>query len=393
MEEEKARTGPPPDEAPDESAEESSAAAREPGEAKQAPPKRDPVRWITRGVFLLVLVVFVWYLFADRLTPYTDQGRIQALLTPIVPQVSGYLTEVNVRLHSVVDEGAVLFQVDPRPYEIAVRSAEANLDMAAQQVGAQTATVKSATAQLGVARAQLDRAQRNYNRTQNILSRNPGALSQADKDRAETSLDQALERVTSAEAELQRAKEQLGVAGPDNPQLRAALTALERAQLDLAFTTLHAPDRGAIESFNVDVGYYASPGQPLATFVSSQGLWIQADMRENNIANIEIGDRAEFCLDVAPGRVFEGTVRSVGYGVSTEGGVNRGDLPTVSTTTGWLREPQRFPVIISLEGAGAEGLLRAGGQADVVVYTGSYPLLNTIARWRIRLRTWVSYVR
>lgn len=121
------------------------------------------------------------------LTPYTDQGRIRALVTPRVPQVSGYLTGVNVRLHSIVDEGEVLFQIDPRPYELAVQAAEASLDMAAQQVGAQTATVKSATAGLGVA----------------------------------------------------------------------------RAQLDLAFTSLHAPDRGVIESFNVDVGYYASPGQPL----------------------------------------------------------------------------------------------------------------------------------
>jgi multidrug resistance efflux pump len=348
---------------------------------------------MTRVVLLFVVLVFVWYLFADRLTPYTDQGRVRALLTPIAPQVSGYVTAVNIRLHSVVEEGEVLFRIDPRPYELAVKAAEASLDLAAQQVGAQTATVKSATARLGMARAQLDRAQRNSNRTQNILARNPGALSQADKDRAETSLDQALERVSSAEAELQRAKEQLGAEGPDNPQLRAALAALERAQLDLAFTSLYAPARGAIESFNVDVGYYASPGQPLATFVSSQGLWIQADMRENNISNIEVGDPVEFALDVAPGRVFGGTVRSVGYGVSTQGGVNRGDLPTVSSSQGWLRDPQRFPVIIGLDSPETEGLVRAGGQADVVVYTGRHPLLNTLARWRIRLRSWVSYVR
>ena len=74
-----------------------------PSDAKEPSPRKDPIRWITRAVLIFVLVVFVWYLFADRLTPYTDQGRVQALLTPIVPQVSGYLTEVNVRLHSMVD--------------------------------------------------------------------------------------------------------------------------------------------------------------------------------------------------------------------------------------------------------------------------------------------------
>ena len=361
--------------------------------ATPAAPPQDPIRKITRIVLVVCLVFFIWYVAAERLTPYTDQARVQALVTPIVPQVSGYLTEVNVRLHSIVDGGDLLFQIDRRPYELAVRSAEASLDQAAQHVGAQSATVKSATASLGVTRAQLDRAQRRFKRTQDILALNPGALSQADKDRAETGLDQALERVTSAEAELQRAKEQLGVEGPENPELRLALAALEQAQLNLAFTSLYAPDQGAIESFNVDVGFYAQPGQPLATFVSNRGLWIQADMRENNISHIEAGDPVEFVLDVAPARVFHGTVRSVGYGVTTAGGTNRGELPTVSSSQGWLRDPQRCPVVVALDLGEAAGLLRSGGQVDVIVFTGNHPILNTIGKIRIRLRSILSYVR
>ena len=132
---------------------------------------------------------------ADAAPQKKDQARVTGLVVPIVPQVAGYLTEVNVRLHSVVNADDVLFQIDPRPYEIAVQSAEANLDNTAQQVGAMTATVKSAAARLGIARAQLDRSQRTYDRTQDILSKNPGALSQVDKDRDETNLAQSLEKV------------------------------------------------------------------------------------------------------------------------------------------------------------------------------------------------------
>ncbi|MCK4775889.1 MAG: HlyD family secretion protein, partial [Candidatus Krumholzibacteria bacterium] len=197
--------------------------------AKEAPKGKDPIRRVTRIVLIVCAVIFVWYLFADRLTPYTDQARVTALLVPIVPQVSGYLTEVNVRLHSVVDEDDVLFIIDQRPYILAVQSAEAALDNAAQQVGALTATVKSAAGRLGVARAQLDRSQRTYNRTEAILEKNPGALSQVDRDRSETNLAQSVERVFSAEADLDKAKEQLGVTGPENPQLRAAIAALEQA--------------------------------------------------------------------------------------------------------------------------------------------------------------------
>jgi multidrug resistance efflux pump len=361
--------------------------------AKAAAPAKDPIRKITRIVLAVCVLFFIWYVLADRLTPFTDQARVHALVTPIVPQVSGYLTEVNVRLHSIVEDNELMFQIDRRLYVLAVRSAEANLDLTAQTVGAQTATVKTATAQVGMARAQLDRAQRNFNRTRDILDINPGALSQADKDRAETSLDQAIERVASAEAELQRAKEQLGVEGPENPQLRAAVAALEQAQLNLAFSSLRATGRGAIESFNVDLGFYAQAGQPLATFVANHGMWIQADMRENNISNIEVGDPVEFVLDVAPGRIFSGKVRSVGYGVGTSDKIDRGNLPTVSGQQGWLREPQRFPVIVAFDPGETVGLLRSGGQVDVTVYTGGRPILNAIAKLRLRLRSLTSYVR
>ena len=355
--------------------------------------KKDPIRRITAIVLGVCLVIMIWYIMADRLAPYTDQAKVVALVVPVVPRVSGYLTEVDVRLHSIVNENDVLFQIDPRPYELAVSLAEANFDRAAQNVGAGQATVKSAAARLGVARAQLDRAQRNFDRTQQVLEDNPGALSQADRDRAETGLAQSVERLASSEADLEKAQEQLGAVGPDNPDIRAAVASLEQAQLDLAFTTLYAPSRGVIESFNVDIGYYAQSGQPLATFISTRDVWIQADMRENNIANIKPGDRAELVLDVAPGRVIKGTVRSVGYGVGSQSGTNRGELQTVSSSQGWLRDPQRFPVIIGIDPGEAEGLLRAGGQADIVVYTGNHHLLNAIGWMNLRIRGLLSYVR
>ncbi len=122
-------------------------------------------------------------------------------------------------------------------------------------------------------------------------------------------------------------------------------------------------------------------------------MWIQADLRENNLANIEVGDPVEIVLDVAPARIFRGTVRSVGFGVSAGMSGSRGELGQVSGSSGWLRDPQRFPVIIAFDGDEAVGLRRVGGQADVVVYTGSRPLLNTIARLRLRLVSWLSYVR
>ncbi len=354
--------------------------------------KKDPVKILTRVVLILSILIFTWYVLSDRHTPYTDQGAIKGLAIPIAPRVSGYLTDINVNLHSRVKAGDMIFQLDPRPFEIALKTAEANLENTAQQVGARSATVKSSAANLGVARAQLDRAQRNYDRVQSVLEENPGALSQADKDRAETSLMQATERVTSAMANLERDQQQLGISGEKNAQFRASLAAVEQAQLDLEFSTIYAPANGIIDSYNVDLGFFSQSGQPLAMFISSTDIWIQADLKENNLANTKIGDKVEFALDLTPGEIYEGTVKSIGSGV-TSGYSDRNDLPSVQNSKGWLRDPQRFPVIISIDDQEVRDMSRLGAQVDVVIYTGESTILNSIARFRIRLNSYLSFLR
>lgn len=354
---------------------------------------KSSVRKITLTVLVVSLLFFLWYVLSDRHVPYTDQARVNGLMVPVVPRVSGNLTRINVQLHSRVTAGDTLFQIDRRPFLLAVQIAEANVDNAAQSVASKTATVKSAAGRLGMARAQLDRAQRDWNRVQTVMKENPGALSIADRDQSETALSQATEQVSSAEADLERAQQALGVSGDENAQFRAAVKALEQAQLDLAYTSVIASADGIIESFSIDLGYYAAAGQPLATMISDHGRWIQADMKENNISLMNRGNRVEFCLDVLPGKIFTGEVRSIGSGVST-GNNTRGDLPNISGSSGWLRDPQRFPVIISFDESVLAGDLRLGGQADVVVFTGERNgLLKFLGKIRIRIISWFSYVR
>jgi multidrug resistance efflux pump len=274
------------------------AAAPEPAEAGRG------VGRVTKIVFGLSIVLFIWYVLADRFTPYTDQARIDAFVVPIVPWVSGYVTSVGVRLHDIVEAGDVIVQIDRRPYNLALRRARAELAVATQNVGAGSAGVEANAARLGISVATLDRAQRSFDRVEAIQARNPGALSQADRDRAETSLASAQERVASAEADLEASKRQLGPEGSDNPNIQAAIAAVEKAQLDVEFTTVRAPTRGGIENTRLDIGYFASAGQALGTFISMTDSWIQADLRENNLSHFEVGDPVELVLDVAPGRVF-----------------------------------------------------------------------------------------
>ena len=355
--------------------------------------KKSPVTIITLVVLFISMLFLAWYVLSDRHVPYTDQARINGLMVPVSPKVSGFLTAINVGLHSAVQPGDTLFQIDRRPYLLAIEIAEANLDNTAQTVASKTASVKAAAGRLGVARAQLERSQRDWNRVQNVLKENPGALSQADKDQSETGLMTATEQVSSAEADLERAEQNLGISGEQNAQFRASVKALEQAQLDLAYTSIIASSPGFIESFSIDLGFYAAAGQPMATLVSNSSNWIQADFKENNISLMKPGNKVEIALDINPGKIFTGEVKSIGYGVST-GNTNRGDLPSVSGAKGWLRDPQRFPVIISIDDKTIFPQLRHGGQVDVVVFTDEQGgLLNALGEFRIRLISWLSYVR
>lgn len=354
---------------------------------------RDPVRIATLLILTLCLIFFTLYLRADRVMPYSTQARVVGRTVSIVPQVGGYITSVKVGLHEVVDRSQVLVEIDTLQYQIGVRQARANLDNVIQQIEGASASVAAAVAGLTAASAQENITRRSSERVTAISELDPTAISQADRDRSEAAHLVAIASVEAAKADLRRAEAILGSPGMDNPAIRAAAATLEQAELNLSLSTLTAPSRGAIESMFLEVGHFASPGQPLMTFVSASDVLISANMRENNLANMKPGNPVEFILDVAPGKIFNGTVRSIGLGVSGSAPNDRGTLPKVTTTTGWLRQPQQFPVVINLADDVAGEILRIGAQVSVMVYTGDHPIVNRIGRFAMRVNSILSYLR
>ena len=362
------------------------------GEANAAGERQgaDPVRRLVRRVALLCVVLFAWYVASDRFTPYSDQARVDGYVVPIVPEVSGRVIVVAVEINQLVDTGQLLLEIDPRDYQLAVADAEANLERSGQDIGTGTAEIAAAQARLADAKAQVELQRVQTERRIKLEGLGVSSATEADRARALLSGDKA--RLATAEANLQKAVEDLGDDGRMNTGVRSAMAALEKARDDLARTSLHAPSEGAMANVDIDVGQYATAGQPIMTFISASDAWVVVDLRENSLGHIEIGDEAEILLDVAPGRVFKGRVASIGHGVATGSRSELGALPTVSSQSGWLREPQRFPVIVRFSDQESQGLRRAGGQADVVIYTGSNYLLNSLAWLWIRFVGILSFV-
>ena len=184
----------------------------------------------------------------------------------------------------------------------------------------------------------------------------------------------------------------MGVKGDKNPKIRSAIAQLKKAQIDLSRTTILAPSHGGITNLKIDVGHFASVGAPLMTFIEVDNVWIKANLRENSIANVKVGAPVDIILDSSPGRIFSGTVSSLGFAVSHEKGGAIGDLESIESSAGWLRDAQRFPVYIAFDDDSSRGYRRLGGQADVQFYSTDNWLINSLGWIWIRVLSWFSYV-
>jgi multidrug resistance efflux pump len=355
-----------------------------------APPKRDPVKFWTSVTLVICLIIFSWHLLADKYTPYTSNGRVEAFVVPIATQVSGQLIRMSVVNNQRVTADQELAVIDKTNYDLAVQRAEAELQQASQTSAADVATVSTAQAKVAEAKANLSNAEVKGQRIIKLSKQGAASVSRADD--ARTRIEASKANLASAKSELTKAKSNLGTVGNDNARIRSALTSLETAKLDLYRTTIRAPADGIITNLTVDVGHYANAGAPIMTFIATKNTWVQADMRENSLGRIEKGDRVEMVLDAAPGKIIEGEVMSVGYGVSDNSSSSLGSLATVQTSQGWLRQAQHFPVLIRFVDAEGKGHLRAGGQVNVIVYTGEAPVLNLLGRIWIRLISVLSHI-
>jgi multidrug resistance efflux pump len=191
----------------------------------------------------------------------------------------------------------------------------------------------------------------------------------------------------------QQARQALGPQGADNPQIREALAELEQARLDLARTTLVAPDDGVVSNLQLNVGQFATAGRPALTFLDAQLVWLQAFVRENSLEHLKPGLRAEVVLDVLPGRVLPARVESVGWGVAESDVDSMTGLPKTRQGTGWLAPAQRFPVQLMFESEGRPPRgVRYNARGSVIFYTGDHPVANALAWFWIRTIAILTYV-
>ena len=336
-------------------------------------------------LFLLFLVALLLHTVMDRLTPYTSEATLQAPVVGVAPNVSGAIILVSVQDNQPVRKGDLLFRIDQQRFQTALTQAEANLSSAVLAVGASTAGLSSAAGRVADAQAVLRNERAQFERSQTLAVRGHAPLAQLDAQRAKLASAEAT--LQSAEAGLEEARRRLGPTGADNPQIKGALAQYQRARIDLNDTDVKAPIDGLVTNTVLAPGQFASAGHTVATIVDPASAWIVANLPENTLGNIRIGDPVLITFNVQPGRLLRGRVGSMASGVrqSIASGMEA-PLPYVVQRRQWLREVQRIPVRIELDRQADIPILRVGSRANVVVITSRAGPVAVIGR------AWLSFV-
>jgi multidrug resistance efflux pump len=259
--------------------------------------------------------------------------------------------------------------VDPRPFEVAVERARANLELTELEIESHEHAVASAAAAVERQLAD-DGYQRDYlERVTPLLAKKFVTADQVALARSRVAASAAA--VAEARAELVRAKNLLGQIGDVNARREAARAELRRAELDLGYCSVRAPFDGWVTNLNIAVGEYANQGEQVFALVDDREWYVVANFRETFLESIRPGDGAEVYLLAYPGRRFRGVVQGIGWALYQKDGATVGVLPAIEPTLNWVRLAQRFPVRIALEDRDPERPFRMGATAVVTIHPKS----------------------
>jgi membrane fusion protein, multidrug efflux system len=305
----------------------------------------------------------------------TDDAYVKADLSVISAKVAGIITAVPIKDNITVRAGDVLAQIDDRDYTIAVdlarnklASQDATIERLKQQAIAQQAVIEQAKAQVASMKASLVRSSADFERAQTLAQREYGSQQKLDQARADR--DQGQAAVKAAEAAQLSAEANLTVLKAQEKEaegVRAELqSSLDKALLDLSYTTVRALFGGVIGNKVVQVGQYVQPGTRLLSLVPLDTAYIEANYKETQLDHIRPGQTADVSVDAADGRVFHGVVESI----APASGSQYSLLPPENATGNFTKIVQRVPVRIRVDGeAIRQGVLRPG--LSVVTYVNT----------------------
>jgi membrane fusion protein (multidrug efflux system) len=362
-------------------------------------------RWPWLVLLILVMSAlgggYWWFFLHGRVT--TDDAYIHADVASISSRVPGTVLSVQVDDNQRVETGDVLVELDPKDYQISValaeahvarieadiKAAEVTISLVDSQTQAQIQTARAALEKARdqekekyhqmkeveknrlAARAELTEAENNYRRVHRLYGHK--AISEQAQDEAETVLKKAEANLKALDASIRAVKAslkathqdideawtQFQLAQKDRIKLEAerhqlaslkaqrdgARVQLDQAKLQLSYCTIKAPLSGWVAQKDIQVGNRIQPGQPFMAVVPLEEVYVEANFKETQLANVEMGQPATIKADTYPDYNFHGRVVSIQAGTGAAFSL----LPPENATGNWIKIVRRIPVRLHLD--------------------------------------------
>lgn len=347
-------------------------------DATPAPNKRRP-----RIIMLVVLIAVAGWAgqrYWHGLTHIsTDNAQVAGRLVPILPKVGGFVSSVSVEENQRITAGSLLATIDDRDYRARLAQAEAELQIAfasagkegssgqaESQLAASRASASAARSNIEQALANADKAQKDLERIRALVEKkmvSPQAL-----DAAQAAARAAFAQVKVARDTATSAGEQVSASGAAvraaQAKVDSARAARDLVAIALADTRIVAPADGTIGNRAAVPGQLVAAGQPIMNMITDD-LWIIANLKETDTANVRSGQRVEIEIDAYPGNKFSGKVESL----SPASGALFSVLPPDNATGNFTKVVQRIPVRIRFDKTDPAHPMRPGMSAFVTIST------------------------
>jgi multidrug resistance efflux pump len=353
-------------------------------------------------VTLPILALTVLILLLNVFAPSSSDVRVINYVVQVLPRVTGRVIEVPVEPNRPIKKGEVLFKIDPVPFQLDVKAAEANLAMVRDKLlTAQADTrgleeqLKGAAAKKAALGPKLELARRRAGQYQTLVGAGAGPRFDLEQAEAEVvNLESELVSLTAGEAQVQA---KLSAKTPEGEQAEVAQVRAQIAQAEaqlanakwnLEQTVVTAPADGTIVNLQLRPGSVASQliFQPVMSFVENE-QWVIALFAQNEVRKVEPGNKAEIALETHPGRIIKCTVDSVIWATA------QGQLPIGGTlpSTGIAPVPPgRLAVRLRVDDPNL--FLAAGARGTGAIYTNHGHVIQIIRKVFLRVSTKLDWL-
>jgi membrane fusion protein (multidrug efflux system) len=320
------------------------------------------------GVPLAVGAAALWLYAVGGRHVETDNAYVKAHIIAVSAEVAGRVAAVEVRDNQAVAAGALLFRIDPAPFEVAIARADAQMAVVRTDLESLRADYRVALAEAKEVEERIDFTTRQLDRQRLLKEKGMGREDMFDE--ARHNLDVARARLAAVRERTARALASLGgdpnLPAERHPRFLEAQAARSAAQLDLARTRVTAPAAGVVSNMRLQAGEFVARGVPVFSLIETRDTWVEANFKETQLAGVRVGQSARIVADAYPGVEWTARVSTIAPATGAEFAL----LPPQNATGNWVKVVQRVPVHLAIEPAPGQPPLRAGMTVTVTIDTG-----------------------